>query len=139
MPLLAFLHFDPAIDVDLSKAITIKDASSFSNKFIASGSLSSSAGYPAQVTCCRRRACPRTCPRPWPLSTWPTGGDAEGFHGRRASHPARADLFHSLLTPLPADRALVRGPPCFQAGEWFSPRKAGRSEDHPAQVLRRRP
>ena len=27
----------------------------------------------------------------------------------------------------------------FQAGEWFSPRQAGRSEDHPAQVLRRRP
>jgi hypothetical protein len=24
-------------------------------------------------------------------------GNAEGFHGRHSSHPARADLFHSLL------------------------------------------
>ena len=33
---------------------------------------------------------------PWPLSTWPTGGNAAGFPGRHSSHPARADLFHSL-------------------------------------------
>jgi hypothetical protein len=34
---------------------------------------------------------------PWPLTTWPTGGNAEGFPGRDSSHPARADLFHSPL------------------------------------------
>jgi hypothetical protein len=38
---------------------------------------------------------------PWPLSTWPTGGNAEGFHGRHSSHPARADLFHSLPAKWP--------------------------------------
>jgi hypothetical protein len=37
---------------------------------------------------------------PCPLSTWPTGGNAEGFHGRQSPHPAPADLFHSLLALL---------------------------------------
>ena len=34
---------------------------------------------------------------PWPFSTWSTAGNAEGFPGRPPSHPARTDLFHSLL------------------------------------------
>jgi hypothetical protein len=34
---------------------------------------------------------------PWPLSTWSTAGNAEGFLGRRSPHRAAADVFHCLL------------------------------------------
>ena len=34
---------------------------------------------------------------PWPLSTWSTPGNAEGFLGRRSPHRAAADVFHCLL------------------------------------------
>jgi putative membrane-bound dehydrogenase-like protein len=40
---------------------------------------------------------------PSPLSTRPTSENAAGFHGRHSSHPARADLVHSLLARLTHD------------------------------------
>jgi hypothetical protein len=36
---------------------------------------------------------------PWPFSTWPTGGNAEGFPGRDASHPAPTHRANRLRIP----------------------------------------
>ena len=67
-------------------------------------------GARRRSTCCGSETSVRGQSPPWPLSTWPTGGNAEGFHGRHASRPAWADVFSSLL-----DRSAAGGPGAGEA------------------------